>query len=183
MGAQDKQEVTGSLIRRKYLWTKVSWNAAAIFQKNFQLFNSVSVFFHCSLLIKRNAFNCANHIYTDIIKLRLILSTNCYSNSYRNSNLELFSAWMRNKGKHISNASAAKSGLGSGNNCWKSLSGHGSQLPSATPLPPTLWFGFKLCHVVLQWSSDFTVISCASCVAERGVALGCSSTSARHVAY
>lgn len=189
MGAQDKQEATGSLIRRKYLWTKVSWNAAAIFEKicnslSFSIFFSIyCIFFHCSLLIKRIALNCANHIQTDIIKLRLICPTNCYSNSYRNSNLELFSAWLRNKWKHISNASAAKSGLVSGNNYCKSLPGHGSQLPSATPLAAYLprvapfWFGFKLCHVVLQWSSDFTVISCASCVAERGVALA----AARHL--
>lgn len=179
MGAQDKQEATGSLIRRKYLWTKVSWNAVA----TLQLSLSLSVFFHCSLLIKRNVINCTNRIQTDIIKLRLICPTNCYSNSYRNSNFELFSAWLRNKWKHISNASAAKSGLGSDNNCWKSLPGHGSQLPTATPLAAYLprlapfWFGFKLCHVVLQWSSDFTVISCASCVAERGVALA----AARHL--
>lgn len=43
MGALDKQEATGSLIRRKYLWRKVSWNAAAIFAVNFPLSFTLSL--------------------------------------------------------------------------------------------------------------------------------------------
>lgn len=43
MGALDKQEATGSLIRRKYLWRKVSWNVAAIFAVNFQLSFTLSL--------------------------------------------------------------------------------------------------------------------------------------------